>query len=183
MKIFQILTHGGKWLLLLILLQVLILSCDPYLFASFDKPVKLNGAGNADVWGILDTNRKNVLRIRLNGIGYEVNPDSLKIVAESNQYQIESHVYMVNEPRYPYSTWNKPIENAISQSISVDNDSIFVVFLAHRPNKNKRDKKFERMPVYHLLPGNFITFDGKPVITDSINIEWPKHPFRLSLIY
>lgn len=178
MKIFRIITNGKC--LPFILLPLFMTSCS--WIVSFGEQEKLIGAGEAYVWGLLDLQRNNILRFNLKGIGYEVNPDSLKIVAESSQYQIESHVFIVNEPRFPYSTWNKPIEEAISQSISVDNDSIFVVFWAHRPNKEKRDKKFEKMPVYHLLPGNFITCDGKPVITDSVHICWPKHPIGLSLI-
>ena len=96
----------------------------------------------------------NYIEVALKGDGYIINADSMKLVTESSLY----------EPRQIYNNYH------------LGNDTIYIGFETRRINRKNKDKKFEKSPVYKILPSDFILCNGIPVIRDTLTVQSPIIP-------
>ena len=163
--------------LLIIFMLIGSVSCDPCLINGTHLPILKTPSGELDITEIRDDigGGRNFLKIFFKGDGYTINPDSLKLVADHSNYQINYFVFKTNQP-YRYSDEWPDNCDLISDTYRIDNDTVYVHFKAHSIFVKDRNKEFEESPIYHILPCDFILYDGKPVINDTITIHICKCP-------
>lgn len=162
---------------LIIFMLIGTVSCDPCLISGTRLPILKTPSGELDITEIRDGigGGRNFLKIFLKGEGYMINPDSLKLVADNSNYQINYFVFKTNQP-YRYSDEWPDNCDLISDNYRIDNDTVYVRFKANRIFVKDSNKEFEESPIYHILPCDFILYDGKPVINDTITIHICKCP-------
>ena len=147
------------------------------LFSSFDV-VKLNrmlldgsmskvfheGEDSATIECFWDRTSPDNYRIKINttltGKRFDINPDSLNIVSSSPEVDIYSSTSVgVPVTSHKFYTLFGKTQRYISQSIemvyrsSVDNDSVFLC----------------------ILPSNYILYDGRTVVKDTIKLSFNAH--------
>ena len=152
-------------------------SCDPCLFSMIHVTEVKTPTGELDITEIRDGigMGRNFLQIILKGDGYEINPDSLKLVADNKNYHINYYVFKTNQ-HYKFDDKWPYVKNLISNRCHVGNDTIYVSFKAHSIFVKDRNKDFEESPVYHILPCDFIKYNSDSIINDTITIRICKCP-------
>ncbi len=117
----------------------------------------------------------NYIEVALKGDGYIINADSMKLVTESSLYEVSYYVFKPQKS-YQYEGGWPDEPRQIYNNYHLGNDTIYIGFETRRINRKNKDKKFEKSPVYKILPSDFILCNGIPVIRDTLTVQSPIIP-------
>ncbi len=160
---------------LIFLMLPILLSCDNCLIVRTQISHKILNLEQIDVSSIRDSFGKNFIQLIFNSDEYTINADSLKLIANVDNYHV-NYIVIKSKDAYTYKKEWPEVTSIISNNYKVNHDTIYIRFKAHPIFIKDRIKDFEKSPIYHILPSNFILRNGKPIITDTITFQICKCP-------